>query len=199
MAPSNAVVERLNEKMQRHRLGAGELWPEGLTVEAGRYTLHVGDEIVTRRNERSLRTDQGKMVKNRAAWTITPIEWSGAVRVTGTNGNVRLPAEYVAEHVELGYACNEMVAQGRTVDEAFLYVGMTRGARTNEVYVATVGDELARDVVEESMHRNWVDEAALTYAEIDDSPQYQWLEDDCPELANRRSGVEQGIDFGIGL
>jgi conjugative relaxase-like TrwC/TraI family protein len=210
MAPSNAVVERLNDKMQRRRLAAGELLPEGPTVKTGRYTLYVGDEIVTRRNERSLRTDQGEMVKNRAAWTITSIEWSGAVRAEGANGNVRLPAEYVAEHVELGYACNEMVAQGRTVDDAFLYldrpttarglyVGMKRGAQTNEVYVATVGDELARDVVEESMHRDWVDEPALTLAEIEVARDYQWLEERYSELADRRRVQAHDIDFGIDL
>jgi ATP-dependent exoDNAse (exonuclease V) alpha subunit len=210
MAPSNAVVERLNEKMQRRRLDAGELWPGGPTVAAGRYTLYVGDEIVTRRNDRSLRTNQGEMVKNRATWTITSIEWSGAVRAEGASGNVWLPAEYVAEHVELGYACNEMVAQGRTVDEAFLYldrpatarglyVGMTRGAQTNEVYVATIGDELARDVVEESMGRDWVDEPAVTHPEIEVSPEYSWLDERFPELAARSRRGEQEIDFGIEL
>jgi conjugative relaxase-like TrwC/TraI family protein len=209
MAPSNVVVERLNEKMQRRRLSAGELWPEGPTVGAGRYTLYVGDEIVTRRNDRSLRTDQGEMVKNRAAWTITSIEWSGAVRAEGANGKVRLPAEYVAEHVELGYACNEMVAQGRTVDEAFLYldrpttarglyVGMTRGAQTNEVYVATIGDELARDVVEESMHRDWVDEPALAHAEVDVSVEYRWLDEQYPEPADHRRRSDYELDLGIG-
>jgi hypothetical protein len=71
MAPSNAVVERLNEKMQRRRVAAGELRQGGPNGESGINSLHVGDEIVTGRNDRSLRSDQGEMVKNRAAWTIT--------------------------------------------------------------------------------------------------------------------------------
>lgn len=63
MAPSNAVVERLNGRMQRHRLAEGEIWTEGPPIEAGRYKLYIGAEIATRRNNRSLRTDQGEMVK----------------------------------------------------------------------------------------------------------------------------------------
>lgn len=93
------------------------------------------------------------------------------MRGHGASGNIRLPADYVAEHVELAYACNEIVAQGRTVDDAFLYldrpttarglyVAMTRGRYTNEVYVATIGEETALDVVTESMQRDWIDQPA---------------------------------------
>jgi hypothetical protein len=123
---------------------------------------------------------------------------------------VRLSAEYVAEHVELGYACIEMVAQGRTIDDAFiyldrrttargLYVSMTCGAHTNEVYVVTIDGELVRDVVEESMHRVWVDEPVLTHAQIEASQQYHRLEGRYPDLPNRQRVPTQGIVFGIGL
>jgi hypothetical protein len=59
---------------------------------------------------------------------------------------VRLPAAYVAEHVDLGYATTTHRAQGITVDtshtlgdpatsrEAF-YVAMTRGRRANHAYL----------------------------------------------------------------
>jgi ATP-dependent exoDNAse (exonuclease V) alpha subunit len=97
MAPSNEVVERLNYKMQRRLLPTGDLHRDGLTTTTGSYTLHVGDDIVTRRNDRSLYTDHGEVVKNRATWTITAIERDGAMRATGTSGNVRLPADYVSE------------------------------------------------------------------------------------------------------
>ncbi len=59
-----------------------------------------------------------------------------------------LPADYVAEHVELGYATTAHRAQGRTVDTAHamvsptttrevLYVAATRGRHTNHLYVDT--------------------------------------------------------------
>ncbi|WP_171468062.1 helicase C-terminal domain-containing protein [Cellulosimicrobium sp. 72-3] len=58
-----------------------------------------------------------------------------------------LPAAYVAEHVDLGYAVTAYRAQGMTVDPAHvvvaasstrenLYVSMTRGRHANTAYVA---------------------------------------------------------------
>ena len=59
-----------------------------------------------------------------------------------------LPADYVREHVELGYASTAHRAQGRTVDTAHayvtattlrepLYVMATRGRESNRLYVDT--------------------------------------------------------------
>jgi hypothetical protein len=61
---------------------------------------------------------------------------------------VRLPARYVRDHVELGYATTIHRAQGITTDETHLvvgpdttrealYVGMSRGRAANHVYVTT--------------------------------------------------------------
>ena len=63
-------------------------------------------------------------------------------------GVVVLPADYVAEHVELAYASTAHRAQGRTVDTAHamvsptttrevLYVSATRGRESNRLYVDT--------------------------------------------------------------
>src|SRR5690606_18833995 len=64
-------------------------------------------------------------------------------------GTVTLPAAYVAEHVDLGYAITAHRAQGSTVDTAHaivhsssmtretFYVSMTRGRDSNVAYVAT--------------------------------------------------------------
>lgn len=59
-----------------------------------------------------------------------------------------LPARYVAEHVDLGYAVKAYHAQGITVDTAHVlvttkivrenpYVALTRGRQANHAYVAT--------------------------------------------------------------
>ncbi|WP_156869741.1 hypothetical protein [Sporichthya polymorpha] len=59
---------------------------------------------------------------------------------------MRLPARYVAEHVELGYASTVHRAQGATVDTAHLvagpgmdrqslYVAMARGREANHAYI----------------------------------------------------------------
>jgi len=71
-----------------------------------------------------------------------------AARRVGGGGEVVFPADYVAEHVELGYATTAHRAQGRTVDTAHalvapgatrevLYVAATRGRESNRLYVDT--------------------------------------------------------------
>jgi hypothetical protein len=61
---------------------------------------------------------------------------------------VTLPAQYVAQHVELGYAVTAHRCQGATVDTTHtiadsrttreaLYVAMTRGSRSNRTYITT--------------------------------------------------------------
>jgi ATP-dependent exoDNAse (exonuclease V) alpha subunit len=76
---------------------------------------------------------------------------------------VVLPAEYVADHVELGYATTAYRAQGRTVDTAHalispgatresLYVAATRARQANTLYVDTTNDpdiETSHDEVEQ--------------------------------------------------
>ncbi len=83
MANTNHTVNRLNQLTQQRRIDAGELDPDGPALDLGRQRLLVGDEVVTRRNQRTLRTDRGVMVRNRDHWTIEAIHPDGAVTVTG--------------------------------------------------------------------------------------------------------------------
>jgi len=117
MANSIATVGRLNRLAQHIRITAGEL--DGATgrLVGGEWML-VGDQVVTRRNDRALRTSQGLMVKNRDHWTITTIHHDSTLTVTGRTGTIRLPAGYVAEHLQLGYAQTSHSTLGRTVDTA---------------------------------------------------------------------------------
>jgi hypothetical protein len=166
MAPTNDTVVRLNRLAQRARLAAGELGDR--TLKVGPFELRVGDEIATRRNDRQLRTDQGLMVKNRDSWTITDLHRSGAPTATGRSGTVRLPARYVREHVGLAYAQTSHAAQGRTLDRSLLvldgttdvrgiYVSMSRGRASNDVFVVTDGTRTARDVLNEALTHDWID------------------------------------------
>ncbi len=74
-----------------------------------------------------------------------------AVRRAGGTGEVVLPADYAAAHIELAYATTAHRAQGRTVDTAHvmvaptttrevLYVAATRGRESNRLYVDTSYD-----------------------------------------------------------
>ena len=171
-APTNDTVARLNHAAQQHRIETGEINTAGRSVDADGYRLHAGDEIVTRRNHRQIRTDQGLPIRNRDQWTIDTIHRDGAISAHGTAGTVKLPADYVAEHVELGYAQTSHAVQGRTVDRSILlldgptdsrgiYVPMTRGRHHNDAYIATNGEDTAIDIFANSIANNWIDRPAL--------------------------------------
>jgi hypothetical protein len=74
-----------------------------------------------------------------------------ALRRANGSGEVSLPADYVAQHVELAYATTAYRSQGRTTDTAHavvspattrevLYVSATRGRESNSLYVDTSFD-----------------------------------------------------------
>jgi conjugative relaxase-like TrwC/TraI family protein len=172
MANNTETVARLNRLAQETRIRDKELDPAGPQLRSGGHRLLVGDEVVTRRNDRRLRTDRNLMVKNRDHWTITSIHRDRSVTVTGRTGTIRLPAEYVTEHVELGYAQTSHATQGRTVDVGFLlvdspidshgvYTPMTRGREANHAYVVTVDNQTSLDVLAQAVTRDWVDQPAI--------------------------------------
>lgn len=116
---------------------------------------HPGDVIVTRRNNRLLAVTATDFVKNGDRWTVQNVHPTGAMTVRhATLGRViTLPADYVAENVDLGYAATVHGVQGQTVRSSFLlargqetrqllYVAMSRGTHENIVYVpmGTDGD-----------------------------------------------------------
>ena len=151
------TVRELNARARQRAVLAGEATADGVTLHDG-LTAGIGDRVLTRRNDRRLRTPDG-FVRNGTLWTVAAIDRDGSLRVrpanhaephgsrTGRDDTVRLPAGYVAEHVELGYAVTTARSQGLTVDESHtiatpamaredLYVALTRGRHTNRLYVA---------------------------------------------------------------
>ena len=168
MSPTNEATERLNQRCQQTRIRSGEIDPDGRHLTAGAFNIHAGDEIATRQNDRRLTTDRGEMVRNRAVWIVDHIHPDGSLTATGKNGAVRLPAAYVAEHVELAYARTAMGAQGRNVqggasfyekptDVRNLYVAMTRGTAMNEAFMVVTGEQTAADVFAQSIATDWID------------------------------------------
>ena len=84
-------------------------------------------------------------------WIVTGVREDGSVSIRPAGrrfgGGIVLPADYVAEHLDLGYAITAHRAQGVTTDTAHAvvtatttrencYVSMTRGATNNHAYVA---------------------------------------------------------------
>jgi ATP-dependent exoDNAse (exonuclease V) alpha subunit len=172
MANSTDTVARLNRLAQHTRIMSGELDPSAPRLRLGQEWILVGDEVVTRRNDRTLHTDQGLMVKNRDHWTITKIHADQSVSLIGRTGSVRLHAEYVVEDFELGYAQTSHATQGRTVDTALLFIDtstdsrglytpMTRGRDANHAYVVVEDNQTALDVLTQALARAWIDQPAL--------------------------------------
>ncbi|MCK1800829.1 MobF family relaxase [Micrococcus luteus] len=156
---SNESVQALNNRARADLILDG-------TVNARREVeLHdgtraaAGDTVITRRNDRRLRAGRS-WVRNGDRWTVTEVRDDGALtlhRAGRTWGaSVVVPAEYAAEHLDLGYAVTSYRAQGITVDSSHVladasmtretfYVAMTRGREENIAYVAVDKPDPAHD------------------------------------------------------
>lgn len=169
MGSSNESVASLNALAQAHRIStAGEPTGEGLLLRsgsapgAGQATAYAGDTIVTRRNDRRLPVFAGRdFVKNGDRWNVEAVNEDGSLQVRHVEhgGTVTLPAEYVSQNVELGYALTVHRAQGATVDTAHAlidsrtdragaYVGLSRGREQNNLYVSLNEGEKLDEVLE---------------------------------------------------
>jgi DNA primase catalytic core len=151
VAPTRTLVAELNARAQAH-LRDGNAPVRRVSLADGS-RASVGDVIITRHNDRRLRTSGSDWVRNGDRWTITGLATDGTLRaVHQTNRQqVILPASYVAESVELGYACTIHGAQGVTADVLHgiatgtetrqqLYTMLTRGRHANHVHLEVVGD-----------------------------------------------------------
>jgi conjugative relaxase-like TrwC/TraI family protein len=149
ISDSNDAVAALNQRART------ELILDGRIDALHEIDLHdgtraaVGDTIITRRNDRRLRAGR-RWVRNGDRWTVVAVHRNGSLEVRWPQrrwSTVVLPAAYVQQHVELGYAVTSYRAQGITTDTAHVvaapgmtrenfYVAMTRGREANSAYVA---------------------------------------------------------------
>jgi conjugative relaxase-like TrwC/TraI family protein len=155
VAEATTVVHDLNQRARADRILAGLTSPGRDVPLADGTRASVGDLVITRRNDRTLTTTHdaldGGFVRNGDRWQITHVHRDGSVEARreghGAHASVRLPADYVAEHLDLGYAVTAHRAQGLTVDSSHVlvtrtttrenfYVAMTRGRDNNRAYVA---------------------------------------------------------------
>jgi hypothetical protein len=129
-AGSAATAQEINDAIQARRQ------PEGRSAALHDGSLtYAGDTIATRQNNRSLTTSTGEQVRNRHVWHVDEVQQDGALRVSHPDrGTMTLPATYVTEHVELGWAVTGYGNQGDTVDVGLAV--LESGARRNHTYVA---------------------------------------------------------------
>lgn len=127
--------------------GTVQVSSPGVNV-AGDARVHVGDTILTRKNHNLA---SGRRVLNGERFEVVGLSDVGSLTVRELNAKKKttfeLPADYVRDNVQLGYASTVYRAQGVTVDNAraivgaetdrrALYVAMTRAKWQNHVYVA---------------------------------------------------------------
>ncbi|WP_344771701.1 MobF family relaxase, partial [Brevibacterium ammoniilyticum] len=163
IAETGETVSALNARARADRIASRDVADEpGVTLHDGN-NASKGDVVVTRRNHRRLALGRG-WVKNGDRWIVTKTRDDGSITLRREHSRWRttitLPAEYVAQDLELAYATTAHRAQGATVDTAHaivhspqmtresLYVSMTRGREANHVYVASDQAHL-----EEHQHR----------------------------------------------
>ncbi len=153
LAATRDTVRELNERARQDRLDAlgGPLGTEVGLADGTRAS--AGDVVVTRQNDRTLRSRDGSWVKNGERWRVLGVHPDGGIALEplgrkspSATARMALPGAYVAQHVQLGYVSTIHGAQGATVDTTHtvligtetrqsLYVALSRGREANHLYV----------------------------------------------------------------
>ena len=145
LARTRLDVEALNTRARTAALAAGQI--TGPVTSAGERDWQGGDLLRTRRNNRFLPVGDGHVRNGDRYRVLGPGPEQGLIveDLTG-RGRTVLPADYLAEHCEYGWALTIDAAQGATadvglvlvrpgMDREHLYVGMTRGREGNHAYI----------------------------------------------------------------
>ncbi len=143
---SNHDVDDLNERARLHLVESGQLGPEEVLV--GDRGYRVGDRVVTRHNDYRLG------VLNGQRWTVTEVDEGARELVlqgAGSGAVQRLPFAYAEvghDRLQHGYALTTSLAQGSTVDRAFVlgsdatyreagYTAASRARERTQFYVVS--------------------------------------------------------------
>jgi DNA primase catalytic core len=169
IAPTRDLVAELNTRARNDRIaglhhdqvgpdqvGPDQVGPDqiGAVLALADHTLvSAGDRIITRKNDRGLPITRTHWVKNGDRWTVTRVNADGSLMVVHDQlgKTITLPAAYVANTVQLGYATTVHGAQGLTTgtchvvltgeeDRNLLYVALSRGRLANHLYLGVASD-----------------------------------------------------------
>ena len=155
---TNEQAARLSAQLRADLVRLGLVQEQGMPLELQGTWVGVGDIVQARSNGWHLAGYCGNRRGpiNREHYRVTAVREDGGLEATSlvsgggrvAEDRIVLPADYVAEHLSLGYATTVHAAQGLTVDTCHtvvgpttsaeaLYVGMTRGRHANTAHVVT--------------------------------------------------------------
>ncbi|MBT1620571.1 relaxase domain-containing protein [Curtobacterium flaccumfaciens pv. poinsettiae] len=168
LAPTADTVAELNARAQAFRMTGGDVDTTRSVDLRDGLSAHVGDLVATRRNESTLRIQNGRdRVKNGDLWHVTAVGDDGSLTVAHKQHGapVVLPAGYVAQHVELGYARTISRSQGLTTERTHVlgtagmsredaYTALSRGKDRNELYLVLEDAETVPDALEQIAARS---------------------------------------------
>ncbi|MGH3866235.1 MAG: MobF family relaxase [Pseudonocardiaceae bacterium] len=188
---SNNQAGRLCAKLRAEFIKLGTVEePGGVPVGVQGNYASANDLVQARRIARHLTGYQGNTTGpiNRQQYRVLATRDDGGLVVAPVLGRhadgheehgakLTLPAGYVQEHIELGYAATEYSIQGVTVDtghnlttpttsRAAFYMGMTRGRERNTAHMATrtVPDtDAPTGTVHDAIHRSPTAMLALSF------------------------------------
>src|SRR5690606_21539666 len=150
VAETHETVTTLNARARAERIIGGQVNSAREAALHDGTAASEGDLVITRHNDRRLRNGR-TWVRNGSRWTVTAVREDGSVSIRPAarrfGGGIVLPADYAAEHLDLGYAITAHRAQGVTMQTSHVVVAptttrenfcgsMTRGAEGNFAYVA---------------------------------------------------------------
>lgn len=169
IASTNASVRAMNEMIQHARQAQGKVAETGpCTRLSDGLDAHIGDTVLARKNtllaDPNSDTTGGVRVLNGQRLHVRAVRADGSLDTYDAQAKtcVHLPADYVAAHVQLGYASTAHRAQGATVqtthavidssmDRNAAYVALTRHKQHVGVYVDTTPQV---DVSAEDAHQH---------------------------------------------
>jgi ATP-dependent exoDNAse (exonuclease V) alpha subunit len=157
LATERAAVAQVNRLARARLIARGDLPARARTYRAPddhrAIPLAIGDQVILRRNHRITQPDGTTIaLRNGMTGRVTAtrrravtIELDETHHTPSGPASVTLPAGYVGEHVDYGYARTVDTAQGATVDHSLFapstgssaeraYVALSRGRLTNRIY-----------------------------------------------------------------
>ena len=128
IARDNETRAQLNEQAREWREQRGAL---GQRIAIEGREVAVGNRVIARRNDRELDVDNG----TRGTIRAVNAETQAMTIETDTGDLRRLPADYVAEHLEYAYALTGHGSQGATVERAVV-IGVPEDFTNEWAYTA---------------------------------------------------------------